>query len=720
MKKVKLYAMAFAAMFFAASCQDDAIDPGQGQGNGTDGTPAYLTISFTANGGSSTRADNDANKGDNHGNAEDSNHESTGITGESQIKTALVVVNPTSNAANAFGFAKVYTVVGADDAETATGDNFVLAEQNTQTYNAEPIEVTTGEYNVMVVLNPAAALTGTTYFEADGGQQTEDITKVRALYEEILNGTYSFSDKPTTETWTDSYTNVANSIGMGVGYGTEGHNITEKAQFMMANKAASTVTVTPENDIYSPAQANVTVERVLSKITFREKAEANGVAKNAYQVKVTLGSAPAITEEGAVAKQGQEGQYEIKKLNKALDVLKNEVYGEYDEDGALVAVYKVVMDEQSPAQPKKVTVDSKEYILYKVCEAKSIEDYQAEAEKENGDTSAMYAVTDTENPTIELVTDPDAEVTTDTWYVQLQGFALVNLSKSVNYVRHTVSVGNGGVVNPFGELTGTSYYLWTPGWADKNGATYNDDGSFDNFTAANYFYNTLEQVSNESKTLTVGTNGIDLTSAQYFKSFDALIEDKGTVSGTDHYADEPNLPAYGNLMTYCFENSTDVDHQIHGLSTGIAFVARIYKNQACTEPIEKLYLYANHTYTSLQQIADSYANATPQAIKDLLEKENVTKEDLENAGVTEYNSNICYYYTTEIKHFDNNDPNELGVMEYAIMRNNIYSLSVTNIKEIGAPFVDPTPNIPNESTMAALDINVQIEPWIVRYNDIEF
>ena len=39
-------------------------------------------------------------------------------------------------------------------------------------------------------------------------------------------------------------------------------------------------------------------------------------------------------------------------------------------------------------------------------------------------------------------------------------------------------------------------------------------------------------------------------------------------------------------------------------------------------------------------------------------------------------------------------------MEFAIMRNNIYSLSVTKIEQIGDPFVDPTPGLDNESEKA--------------------
>ena len=47
MKKFKFFALAFAALSFAA-CSDDVIDgKGENTGTGGDATPAYLTISFT-------------------------------------------------------------------------------------------------------------------------------------------------------------------------------------------------------------------------------------------------------------------------------------------------------------------------------------------------------------------------------------------------------------------------------------------------------------------------------------------------------------------------------------------------------------------------------------------------------------------------------------------------------------------------------------------------
>ena len=79
-------------------------------------------------------------------------------------------------------------------------------------------------------------------------------------------------------------------------------------------------------------------------------------------------------------------------------------------------------------------------------------------------------------------------------------------------------------------------------------------------------------------------------------------------------------------MSYCFENSTDVEHQIHGISTGISFVARIYANQECTNKIETLYRYNNHLFESLEAIQKSYgANMMSKKFNDLVNKEEITE-----------------------------------------------------------------------------------------------
>ena len=319
---------------------------------------------------------------------------------------------------------------------------------------------------------------------------------------------------------------------------------------------------------------------------------------------------------------------------------------------------------------------------------------------------------------------------------------MVNLSKDVHYVRHTID--NANTIVPFGTLNGSNY-LYTTNWGEKNNAQFEtNDGEviFTNCDPNDWFYNTLKAVSDDSKGLTFETDG-SIANSDFYNNFptgeyptDGTVSGDGTIAGSDpekgqHTSANGNLDNIGHFLTYCFENSTDVPHQMHGISTGISFVARMYTDKDCTQPVERLYQYAGQKFTSLKNIQDAFgASRMSEAFNALVTQEeggtDITEDDLTELAKTEeniiiYHDNTCYYYTTEIKHFDNGDNAVMGNMEFAIMRNNIYSLSVSDINEIGDPFVDPTPNIPDETeNRAALDVTVHILPWIVRYNDIEF
>lgn len=689
MKKFKFYALAFAAIAFAG-CSDDVIDGQGANGAQGDGTPAYLTISFSANSGNSSRstADDANNTGDHDGTVEDSEHHTPGTTDEVAIKKALVVVYSESGKQS---FAKLYGAKDFTNTTPGQGDGFVITDVNSQSYvSAAPIEVETGEYKVLVVINPVSTLTSDVMADA---VSITDNSKIKTLYDRIQTGAYSATDAT-------GFAEAAYKIG----------NSTDG--FMMTNKAAESVTLTSDNTQAQPGVANVTVERTLSKITYRTKK-----ANNIYPVEVNTGSVKARTVTGAISTDGGTNYIKVK-LNVAVDSDKpqgNVVYAYYtgtEGNEVLTGVYKQRSDQTQKVNDETLTV-------YEEVEATTETAYDAmeDAEKANYfvavdfDGNTIISDEEIERSLILQGDEGTSTGTPTTWYVQLKGYALVNLSKSLNYVRHTTLSSDDPTGTVFGELTGSNY-LWTPNWAAKNAV------SLETATitgADDWFYNTLANVSKESKTLTSATLG----SATYYK---AMPENEAgeTVTGTG--SQHQNPPTAGALMGYCFENSTDVTHQIHGISTGISFMAEIYTDASCNTPLSNpLYRYAGHLYTSLDAIKTAYGSSTPQAIEDLITKgDDATEEDFEAANVVKYNGNTCYYYTTEIKHFDNNDPTALGNMEFAIMRNNIYSLAVTSIKEIGDPFVDPTPNMPNESDEAYISINTVMEPWIVRYNDIEF
>ena len=85
----------------------------------------------------------------------------------------------------------------------------------------------------------------------------------------------------------------------------------------------------------------------------------------------------------------------------------------------------------------------------------------------------------------------------------------------------------------------------------------------------------------------------------------------------------------------------------------------------------------------------------------------------------------CYYYYWN-RHNDNGINGVMGRMEFATVRNNVYKLTVTKLNTLGHPRIpendpnDPTPDTPDESAEVYISVSVDVVPWVVRLNDIEF
>lgn len=660
MRNLKYVSLLLAAGMFAACSDNLDVNKENGAGGG-DKTPAYLTISIANNGNSSR-----ANTGTDDGSAEDSGLGNAGTENENKVNTILLVALSEDESS---GIAKLY-------AAGTEGNVSDWTPTTTGTYTTdETLKLSVGTYKILAVANPYAGF-------VNGITETTDLATVRELYDKITEGKYV----PTaSETTADAAAAVLATDNKGV---------------MMGNKAEVTVELKEENTPEHPATAMVDIERAVSKITFRNKMDGEDI-NNVYEVPVSAGTVKAKTVEGKI--NADDPEVTLNVANDICSPTPNTVYVLVDKEDNTTTVYG------APEQGSDV---------YRELTAKTQEEYNlGTAENKEG----WYVVKDTTKPWESLNYQFDeASATAGNWYVKIEGYALTNLSKEQNHVRH---IGDGhGISTPFGTLNGNNYLI-TPYWADKNGVTFGADGNFTgNPATTTWFYNTLAAVSAESENLTIETDGSFKNggaAATYYRALPTTDEDPGTVTG----GTETN-PEVGARMAYCFENSTDIDHQTHGLSTGISFVARMYKDKDCTQPITSLYQYNGYNFENLKAIGEAFGANTPKAILDLITKETnqetITKEELEAANIKQYSSNICYYYTTEIKHFDNGNNNTLGNMEFAIMRNNIYSLAITNISKIGDPIVDPTPETPNETKEAALKVSVKIIPWIVRYNDIEF
>ena len=71
------------------------------------------------------------------------------------------------------------------------------------------------------------------------------------------------------------------------------------------------------------------------------------------------------------------------------------------------------------------------------------------------------------------------------------------------------------------------------------------------------------------------------------------------------------------------------------------------------------------------------------------------------------------YYTYWIRHLDNYKPTSMGVMEFGIVRNNLYRLLVTNVSDLGNYKLIVNPDTPDEGE-TYLSVLLNVKPWIVR------
>ena len=196
--------------------------------------------------------------------------------------------------------------------------------------------------------------------------------------------------------------------------------------------------------------------------------------------------------------------------------------------------------------------------------------------------------------------------------------------------------------------------------------------------------------------------------------------------------------------TYAVENTLmGIAAQKKGVTTAVVFKAKIEGALVTAANKQPIYVFGNVLYgTWATMKATAFAEgsklyALQAAINKVEAKgENVTTQDYADAGFTGYSYDqakdgyyATYYYWN--RHNDNGNNDVMGVMEFAVVRNNVYKLNVTDIAKYGHPY-NPDPNNPNpdpdpenpddpdESVNYYFTVSVKVLPWVVRINNIEF
>lgn len=232
--------------------------------------------------------------------------------------------------------------------------------------------------------------------------------------------------------------------------------------------------------------------------------------------------------------------------------------------------------------------------------------------------------------------------------------------------------------------------------------------------------------------------------------FYAQLEDPAKWSWTslsDITADDNYAGDY-KIWCYAKENTLPtIDDQKHNVSTGVVFKAEITAGKDASADVKaalasekRIYVFNNKLYGAwddVKKAAKAGDDANLQAAYNQAAA-SVTGEATEPtavaaaaAGFTGYSAEGGKYYTYYYywnRHNDNLDPYNMGIMEFAVVRNNVYKLCVDSISKFGHP--DPTnpdpdpdpvdPDDPDESVNYYFTVTVKVLPWTVRINNIEF
>ena len=219
------------------------------------------------------------------------------------------------------------------------------------------------------------------------------------------------------------------------------------------------------------------------------------------------------------------------------------------------------------------------------------------------------------------------------------------------------------------------------------------------------------------------------------------------ITAEDNYA--------GDYKIWCYakENTLPtIDAQKHNVSTGVVFKAEITAGESASAEVKaalasgkRIYVFNNKlygTWADVKKAADAGDDANLQAAYNQAaasvtgEATDPTAVAAAAAGFTGYSAEGGKYYTYYYywnRHNDNLDPYKMGIMEFAVVRNNVYKLCVESISKFGHPTppTDPThptdpdpdpvkPNDPDESVNYYFTVTVKVLPWTVRINNIEF
>lgn len=198
------------------------------------------------------------------------------------------------------------------------------------------------------------------------------------------------------------------------------------------------------------------------------------------------------------------------------------------------------------------------------------------------------------------------------------------------------------------------------------------------------------------------------------------------------------MPGYSSaaaetrVAAYCHENTMLKDKQKNGYTTGIVFKAEIAPSKMMQKKTGSGGVEESSTFTSMSEIfyhsgifykdiaalkeagvllADGTTSSTGSS-------DDLKKNDVQCFKRGSADGKFLCYYPYWIKHIPSENTAE-DVMEFGIVRNNVYKVTVTGIQGVGKDGVTEdiiTDTETDDPTTVLLNVKLSIKPWTVRTN----
>lgn len=289
--------------------------------------------------------------------------------------------------------------------------------------------------------------------------------------------------------------------------------------------------------------------------------------------------------------------------------------------------------------------------------------------------------------------------------ITLTGYYVVNARKEGYYFRHVDKEGSATgslTVDNYGNSTASFPYVVDP-------KTY-------------------------SKTYTGTPAALDGSYAGWYLQGSSVF---GLLSFSSFGGTYTDMPSYSSsaaetkVAAYCYENTMLKEKQKNGYTTGIVFKAEIapskmmkasagsgVEEETTIGSITEIFYHSGIFYKDIAALKAAGVLLADGTTSSTGSSDDLKKNDVQCFKRGDTNGKFVCYYPYWIKHIPSDDAAE-DVMEFGIVRNNVYKVTVTGIQGVGKDGVTEdiiTDTETDDPTTVLLNVKLSIKPWTVRTN----